>query len=247
MEKAAPQPTKQARPTQPAAGKAPRRTTLSELRRQRIEESPCVVEREEPNEEASRQRAYAEAVVDEFEVFEVDDEGRVHYHRDRHVDASLYGLHACSLGGTPMVWDGLRYLVGPAALKYMIGLTMRGATDREVTSMTKRVLNAIEFERRYELPSPDLIAFKNGILNVRTMELQEGRRVTYQDRIPNRIPHEIDLEAPADADVEKFLDLASDGHADVRRNLLQLSYHRYAHSIVLPSFSKLSTGMGLKK
>jgi hypothetical protein len=79
------------------------------------------------------------------------------------------------------------------------------------------------------------------------MELQEGRRVTYQDRIPNRIPHEIDLEAPADADVEKFLDLASDGHADVRRNLLQLSYHRYAHSIVLPSFSKLSTGMGLKK
>ena len=170
---------------------------------------------------------YVNGLVEKYKVYIVEGEGKkakTVFHVENLVKMLLYGAHACTIGGAPAVWDGKRYLFGPAALGYMIELACPTATATSNKSSLKKVLARLEVERRFDLPSPCLIRFENGVLDIVGGEFRPIGKHSWQERIPNEIPHPLVLSAPPVPDVDRWLDTLADGHEDVRRNLLQVIF-----------------------
>ena len=127
----------------------------------------------------------------------------------------LKRFHFCMVDGVPVTWTGARYEVG---------------WDRAVSVLSQYKRTIRESERRevcrwLEIYAPNvqqapwqLIAFKNGVLNVKTMESQ---RRCIDMVIPNVIPHDWNPDASSEL-VDKFLDGVACGRPDVVANLCEV-------------------------
>lgn len=181
-------------------------------------------EEDAPTDEDDAVAAYVSEQMSKFEVFTENDRGKVEFHPDRLTNAMLYGMHACTIGGAPAVWNGTRYIYGPASLKYMIELACPKGSASANTGVLKKVLARLEVERRFDLPDPTLVRFENGVLDLGSGTFRPLGEYSWKERIPNEIPHPLDLEAPRSLLVDEWLDTLSDGNEDVRRNLLQVIF-----------------------
>lgn len=126
--------------------------------------------------------------------------------------------HACMVGEAPAVMsaDGKSYRMGwdavtRALLDYHEGAKM--SEQREVRNYIK--LRAPQAK----VSDPHLIAFANGVLDVRTMELRDWDP---DDVIPNVIPHRWnpDAEAPA---VDQTIERIAAGDPSVKLNLFEFA------------------------
>lgn len=119
------------------------------------------------------------------------------------------------IDGAPAVWDGQRYAVGWSEVdRACVGLVRDAkiADQREVRHYVSLIAPQVAAS------PPSLLAFANGVLDVRTMELlrpNEGHVIT------NVVPHDWDCSA-YDATVDGFLDSVSAGSAQVRANLEEI-------------------------
>lgn len=92
--------------------------------------------------------------------------------------------NACYLDGAPAVFDGLSYRVGWHELERAILREWPNSKDRD----RKEVVKYLDLTMPREAQSPpNFIGFKNGVLDISTMELMS---FSPNFRIPNVIPHE---------------------------------------------------------
>lgn len=186
-----------------------------------------------PSEEELGMDRYVNKVVKRFGVFTYDEKKEVTvYHQDKLVEAFLYGMHACTMDGAPAIWDGVRYRFGPAWIRYFVELARKGASSETNNSVVKKILAQLEVARRFGLPAPGLICFENCVFDCATGEVRPHDEHSWRERVPNPIPHPLDLSAPPVDYVDAFVDVLADGHEDVRTNLLQVLFtclSRYTH------------------
>ena len=122
---------------------------------------------------------------------------------------------ACFVDGAPAIWDGRRYASGWDAVdRATVGLVddCRISDQREVRHYVHLMAP------RVEASPPWLVAFENGVLDVRTRQFgpMEPSMV-----VTNVIPHCWDPGA-YDEDADAFLDRVSAGDATVRANLEEI-------------------------
>ena len=133
-------------------------------------------------------------------------------------DRMISELHACMIGETPAVLsaDGKSYRLGWDAVTRAHLKFHRGAKIAE----QREVRNFIRLQApQGEVSDPHLIAFSNGVLDVRTREL---RGFTPDDVIPNVIPHRWNPDAEC-ADVDRVLARISAGDPSVELNLCEFA------------------------
>lgn len=133
-------------------------------------------------------------------------------------DRLIKELHACMVDETPAVLsdDGKSYRMGWDAI------TRAHIAMHRVAKMAEQreVRNFIRFQAPPgRVSDPHLIAFTNGILDVRTMEL---RAFTPADVIPNVIPHRWNPDAQS-TDVDRVLARISAGDPTVEMNLCEFA------------------------
>lgn len=133
-------------------------------------------------------------------------------------DKLINERHACMIGETPAVLsdDGKSYRMGWNAITRAHIKMHRGAKISE----QREVRNFIKYEApQQEVSSPELIAFANGVLDLRTMEMRD---FTPDDLIPNVIPHAWNPDAEC-TDVDRVLAKISAGDPSVEMNLCEFA------------------------
>ena len=99
---------------------------------------------------------------------------------------------ACYLDGSPAVFDGLTYRIGWNEVEKAILREWPNSTDRN----RKEVVKYLDLTMPRESQSPPrYIGFRNGVLDVETMELMSFSPLF---RIPNVIPHDWNPKAQSD-------------------------------------------------
>lgn len=99
-------------------------------------------------------------------------------------DKLLTKYGACYLDGAPAVFDGLHYSIGWDAIERAVISLKPNATQKN----RNEVRDYLRIMMPSESPAPsNYIAFRNGVLDVDTMELLT---LTPEMRIPNVIPHD---------------------------------------------------------
>lgn len=99
---------------------------------------------------------------------------------------------ACYLDGAPAVFDGLSYRIGWHEVERAILREWPNSKDRD----RKEVVKYLDLVMPRESQSPpNFIGFKNGVLDVATMELMS---FSPDFRIPNIIPHDWNPDAQSD-------------------------------------------------
>lgn len=118
---------------------------------------------------------------------------------------------ACVIDGAPAIWDGRRYATGwEEVTRAIIGLIddCKIADQREIRNYL------LHMAPRVEAAPPTLIAFENGVLDLKSGELAPAGDAV----ITNVIPHDYDPCAYS-AEADCFLDEVSCGVPEVRANL----------------------------
>ena len=213
---------------------ARRLTVIGSQRHDGVSESDLRKERggDAPSDEDERVQRYVRSTIDAYEVYEKDEKGKTTFHPERLTDAFLYGLHACTIDGAPAIWDGRKYIFGISKIAYFMEIACPGASAAANAGALKKIRARLGVERRFDLPSPSLVRFENCVYDCKSGELMPVGQDSWRSRIPNPIPHPLDLAAPPVEAVTKYLELLSDGHEDVQRNLLQtlfLAMARFTH------------------
>lgn len=122
---------------------------------------------------------------------------------------------ACFIDGMPAIRDGHIYEIGWKAISREIIKLCEGATRTN----QKEVQHYLQVMAEQKTQSdPSLIAFKNGVLDIRTMELRD---FTDDDVIPNIIPHDWDESAEC-IDVDNVLLKMACGEPDVLESLIEV-------------------------
>jgi len=99
---------------------------------------------------------------------------------------------ACYLDGAPAIFDGLSYRVGWGEVERAILREWPNSKDRD----RKEVVKYLDLIMPRETQSPpNYIGFKNGVLDIETMELLS---FSPEFRIPNVIPHDWNPKAQSD-------------------------------------------------
>lgn len=139
---------------------------------------------------------------------------------------------ACYLDGAPAVFDGLSYRVGWGEVERVILREWPNSRDRD----RKEVVKYLDLVMPRETQSPpNFIGFKNGVLDVETMELLS---FSPDFRIPNVIPHDWNPGAQSDV-LDGMLRRVACNDPFIESNLcefLGLCMYRsgkYAHAAIL--------------
>lgn len=124
---------------------------------------------------------------------------------------------ACFIDGMPAVRkaNGI-YECGWRAIDRAVIERRDDATGNDINNV-RRYLDSMA--PRVEQSDPDLIAFRNGVLDLRTMELRE---CTGADVIANEVPHDWDPGASSDA-LYSVLDKISQGDETMLSNLCEIA------------------------
>lgn len=151
----------------------------------------------------------------------VDPSGREHTNPDFHIWIArrlLYGLGACRVEGAPAVLDlEGHWHAGWDAVERGIFTFWPQAKD----NLRREVLKNLNLTIPDRRPAPpEVVAFSNGFLNMRTMEFSS----TCSAPILNTVPCEWHPGATSDA-VENMLNAASDGSAATRANIEEMLGH----------------------
>jgi P4 family phage/plasmid primase-like protien len=177
-----------------------------------------------PSEREVADRELVRQLLEEYDVYVPKKNGDRQLRKDRLSDMFLYGLHACTIGGAPALWDGTRYKFGVPAFRYFVELACPQLDDSANNGTVKKVRALLEGSRKFDLPSPYIVRFENGVLDLEARQFKTAGKVSWRDRVTNEIPHPYDPDATPVAEVDRWLDVLADGHDDVRSNLLQVIF-----------------------
>lgn len=122
---------------------------------------------------------------------------------------------ACFVDGMPAIRDGKLYEIGWKAVSREIIKIQDDATRANQKEVQHYLMVMAEQKRQ---SPPELIAFKNGVLDIRTMKL---RKYSDDDVIPNIIPHEWDETAEC-IDVDNVLLKMACGESDILESLMEV-------------------------
>lgn len=136
----------------------------------------------------------------------------------RMADYLLNECKACYIDGMPAVLDGAAYATGWEPMEKAINRRFPNATtNKRKEAMSLFVLEADKLRQA----DPRYIAFRNGILDMDTMELTHPETAP---RIANVIPHDWNPGAEC-SDVDKALDVMADHDSAIRANMEELAGH----------------------
>lgn len=122
---------------------------------------------------------------------------------------------ACFVDGMPAIRNGKLYEIGWKAVAREIIRIQEDAT-RTNQKEVQHYLQVMGEQKKQS--SPELIAFKNGVLNIETMQLREFEE---SDVIPNIIPHDWDESAEC-VDVDNVLLKMACGESDILESLMEV-------------------------
>lgn len=122
--------------------------------------------------------------------------------------------YACFIEGVPAVWDGIGYDLGWDAIERAILDVMPNATDKQ----RKEIVKYLNLKMpREKAASPRFIGFKNGALDIETLELMSFSPAM---RMQNVIPHDWNPKAQSDV-LDGFLQRISCGDPFIESNLCE--------------------------
>lgn len=122
---------------------------------------------------------------------------------------------ACFVDGMPAIRNGKLYEIGWKAVSREIIRINEDATRTNQKEVQHYLM--VMAEQKKQSP-PELIAFKNGVLDIRTMELRD---YADDDVIPNIIPHDWVADAEC-ADVDNVLLKMACGESDILESLMEV-------------------------
>ena len=122
---------------------------------------------------------------------------------------------ACFVDGMPAIRNGKLYEIGWKAVAREIIRINEDATRTNQKEVQHYLM--VMAEQKKQSP-PELIAFKNGVLDIRTMELRD---YSDDDVIPNVIPHDWDENAEC-YDVDNVLLKIACGESDILESLMEV-------------------------
>ena len=122
---------------------------------------------------------------------------------------------ACFVDGMPAIRSGKLYEIGWKAVSREIIKIQEDAT-RTNQKEVQHYLQVMAEQKRQS--PPELIAFKNGVLNIHTMELRD---YSDDDVIPNIIPHDWDADAECQTVDNVLLKMAC-GESDILESLMEV-------------------------
>jgi putative DNA primase/helicase len=122
---------------------------------------------------------------------------------------------ACFVDGMPAIRNGKLYEIGWKAVSREIIRINEDATRANQKEVQHYLMVMAEQKRQ---SPPELIAFKNGVLDIRTMKLRE---YSDDDVIPNIIPHDWDADAEC-AEVDNVLLKMACGESDILESLMEV-------------------------
>ena len=165
----------------------------------------------------------------------MSDEVKEQMKRFNHVSVSnelLTKYGACYLDGAPAVFDGLHYRIGWDAIERAVIRLRPNASQKN----RNEVRDYLRLVMPQETPAPSkYIAFKNGVLDVETMELLTFSR---ELRIPNVIPHDWNPGARSDV-LDKTIMRIACGNPYIEHNLFEfiglcmMRDSKYGYSAIL--------------
>lgn len=157
----------------------------------------------------------------------------------RMADYCLDELSACYIDGLPAVLDGMVYATGWDALERAIDRKFPNAKYAQ----RKEAMHLFHLEaERLKQADPRSIAFRNGILDLDTMELTKPNAGTVP-RIANVIPHDWNPDAECSV-LDKALDVMADHDSAIRANMEELAGHCLFRSNTEFQYIWLLTGSG---
>ena len=122
---------------------------------------------------------------------------------------------ACFVDGMPAIRNGKLYEIGWKAVSREIIKIQEDAT-RTNQKEVQHYLQVMAEQKRQS--PPELIAFKNGVLDIHTMELRD---YSDDDVIPNIIPHDWDADAECQTVDNVLLKMAC-GESDILESLMEV-------------------------
>ena len=122
---------------------------------------------------------------------------------------------ACFVDGMPAIRNGKLYEIGWKAVSREIVKIQEDATRANQKEVQHYLM--VMAEQKKQSP-PELIAFRNGVLDIGTMEL---RNYSEDDVIPNIIPHDWDADAECQTVDNVLLKMAC-GESDVLESLMEV-------------------------
>lgn len=127
-------------------------------------------------------------------------------------DVLMREHHAAFIEGVPAIWENGQYALGQDAVYAVMIDLVHDITDRQ----RKEVMSYLTITAPHvDMGSPNLIAFKNGVLDIASMELHDNKPELL---IPNTIPHNWNEAAGSDI-LNHVLNQWACGDLDVRRNI----------------------------
>ena len=121
---------------------------------------------------------------------------------------------ACFLDGAPAVYDGLSYRIGWDSVERAILREWPNSKDRDRKEVVKYLTLTMP---REEQSPPRFIGFRNGVLDIETMELMS---FSPEFRIPNVIPHDWNPDARSDV-LDGMLRRVACGDPFIESNLVE--------------------------
>ena len=122
---------------------------------------------------------------------------------------------ACFVDGMPAIRNGKVYEIGWKAVAREI-IRLREDATRTNQKEVQHYLQIMAEQKRQS--PPELIAFRNGVLDITTMELRD---FADDDVIPNIIPHDWDADAVCQ-DVDNVLLKMACGESDILESLMEV-------------------------
>lgn len=130
-------------------------------------------------------------------------------------DDLIQNDHMCFIEDVPGIWDGDRYLMGVDGVMRRMIDNFRNIIQRQ----RNEVFGYLKLTAPHvEMGDPNLIAFNNGVLDIRTMELIPNSPDLH---IPNTIPHDYNPEAYSPV-LDEALNTWACGDLAIRQNLEEI-------------------------